>query len=318
MLRRLTAGLVSRTKKGNAMGHMPSEGRNPASAEIDRLPTLKMLQVINREDAAVPRAVARELPQIAAAVDAIVARLQAGGRLIYVGAGTSGRLGVLDASECPPTFGTPPGLVVALIAGGDRALREAVEGAEDSEEAGRADLALLAVTVHDAVVGLAASGRTPYVLGALAEARTRGALTVSISCNPGAPVAALADIAITPVVGPEVISGSTRMKAGTAQKLVLNMLSTGAMIRLGKTYGNLMVDLQPTNTKLRQRARRIVAEATGLRADQAEALLQSCDGEVKTAIVSHLAGLSPEEARARLQAAGGRVRTALDLKHAKC
>lgn len=294
-----------------------TEARNPASAEIDRLPTLQMLQIINREDAMVPKAVGKELPHIAAAVDAIVERIQRGGRLIYVGAGTSGRLGALDASECPPTFSTPPDLVVAVIAGGDRALRETAEGAEDCEEAGHADLALLAVTSHDAVVGLAASGSTPYVLGALAEARARGALTISVACNPGAPIAALADIAITPVVGPEVISGSTRMKAGTAQKLVLNMLSTCTMIRLGKTYGNLMVDLQATNAKLRRRAQRIVAQATGLGHEEAAALLQACGGEVKTAIVSHLAGLSPDEARERLQAAGGRVRAALDLKHAK-
>ncbi len=296
------------------MDRMLTEAPNPASAQIDRLPTLRMLQLINREDARVPKAVARELPHIAAAVDAIAARLQAGGRLIYVGAGTSGRLGVLDASECSPTFGTPPGLVVGIIAGGDRALREAVEGAEDSEEAGHADLALLAVTGHDAVVGLAASGSTPYVLGALAEARARGALTIAVSCNPGAPITALADIAITPIVGPEVISGSTRMKAGTAQKLVLNMLSTGTMIRLGKTYGNLMVDLQATNAKLRRRAQRIVAQATGLPAGEAATLLQECGGEVKTAIVSHLARVTPAEARARLEAAGGRVREALEAK----
>jgi N-acetylmuramic acid 6-phosphate etherase len=296
------------------MDRMLTEAPNPASAQIDRLPTLRMLQLINREDARVPKAVAKELPHIAGAVDAIAARLQAGGRLIYVGAGTSGRLGVLDASECSPTFGTPPGLVVGVIAGGDRALREAVEGAEDSEEAGHADLALLAVTGHDAVVGLAASGSTPYVLGALAEARARGALTVAVSCNPDTPIAALADISIAPIVGPEVISGSTRMKAGTAQKLVLNMLSTGTMIRLGKTYGNLMVDLQATNAKLRRRAQHIVAQATGLPAAEAATLLQECGGEVKTAIVSHLARVTPAEARARLEAAGGRVREALAAK----
>jgi len=314
LCRRLLAAFARRTGEECAAAPMPTEARNPASAKIDRLPTLRMLQVINREDARVPKAVAKELPHIAAAVDAIAARLQSGGRLIYVGAGTSGRLGVLDASECSPTFGTPPDLVVAIIAGGDRALREAVEGAEDSEEAGHADLALLAVTGHDAVVGLAASGSTPYVLGALAEARARGALTVSVSCNPGAPIAALVDIAITPVVGPEVISGSTRMKAGTAQKLVLNMLSTGTMIRLGKTYGDLMVDLQATNAKLRRRAQRIVAQATDLPSDQAAALLHDCDGEVKTAIVSHLARITPLEARARLEAAGGRVREALEAR----
>jgi N-acetylmuramic acid 6-phosphate etherase len=293
------------------MGEALTEERNPATAELDRLPTLEMLRLMNNEDARVAAAVGRELPHIAAAVDAIAERLERGGRLIYVGAGTSGRLGVLDASECPPTFGIPPGQVQALIAGGDRAVREMVEGAEDAEEQGHADVALLAVMGCDAVVGIAASGATPYVLGALAEARARHALTVAITCSRGAPLENLADMAITPLVGPEVIAGSTRLKAGTAQKMVLNMLSTGAMVRLGKTYGNLMVDLQARNDKLRRRARRIVVEVTGLPEEQAAELLERANGEVKTAIVSHLAGVTPDEARIGLQAARGRVRDVL-------
>ena len=293
------------------MNRAVTEARNPASAEIDRLPTLEILRIMNGEDARVAEAVARELPRIAAAVDAIVERLERGGRLIYVGAGTSGRLGVLDAAECSPTFGTPPEMVVGVIAGGERALRESVEGAEDSEEQGHADLALLAVTGRDAVVGLTASGTTLYVLGALAEARPRGALTVGVTCNRGTPLEALADIAITPIVGPEVIAGSTRLKAGTAQKMVLNILSTAAMIRLGKTYSNLMVDLQATNSKLRWRALRIVMEATALSEEEAASLLERCAGEVKTAIVCHLAGVTPEEARMGLEAGRGRVRAVL-------
>ncbi len=289
-----------------------TEERNPASADIDCLPTLEMLRLMNSEDARVAAAVGKELPHIAQAVDAVAERLERGGRLIYVGAGTSGRLGVLDASECPPTFSAPPGMVVGLIAGGDRALREAVEGAEDSEEAGHADLALLPVMGYDAVVGLSASGTAPYVLGALSEARSREALTIGIACNPGSPLEALADIAITPLVGPEVIAGSTRLKAGTAQKMVLNMLSTGAMVRLGKTFGNLMVDLRASNDKLRRRARGIVAQVTGLPEDEAAQLLKACEGEIKTAIVCHLAGVTPDEARIGLQAAGGRVRTVLE------
>lgn len=293
------------------MGRVLTEERNPASMEIDRLPTLEMLRIINNEDARVAAAVGKELPNIAKAVDAIVERLERGGRLIYVGAGTSGRLGVLDASECPPTFSAPLGMVHGLIAGGDVALRRAVEGAEDSEEAGHNDLALLPVMSCDTVVGLSANGGAPYVLGALREARAREALTVGVTCNPGSPMEELVDVAIVPVVGPEVITGSTRMKAGTAQKMVLNMLSTGAMIRLGKTYGNLMVDLQATNNKLRRRAQRIVAEATGLPAGDAAELLERCDGEVKTAIVCHLAGVTPDEARIGLQAAKGRIRAVL-------
>jgi N-acetylmuramic acid 6-phosphate etherase len=288
-----------------------TEARNPRSERLDELPTLDLVRLINAEDARVALAVAAELPRIAEAIDRVAERMAAGGRLIYAGAGTSGRLGVLDAAECPPTFGTSPAQVVGLIAGGAAAMTQSVEGAEDNPAAGARDVAGLDVSPADAVVGIAASGRTPYVLAALQEARRRGALTISLACNRPSAMAALADIAIAPLVGPEVLTGSTRLKAGTAQKLTLNMLSTGVMIRLGKVLGNLMVDVQPTNAKLRERARHIVAEATGLSLDEAIRLLQACDGEAKTAIVCALAGVDPEAARARLHAGGGRVRAAL-------
>lgn len=293
-----------------------TEARNPATEQIDTLSTLEMVRLINAEDARVAEAVAVELPQIAAAIDAIAERMRRGGRLIYIGAGTSGRLGVLDASECPPTFGTPPELVVALIAGGTRAITDAVEGAEDDAEAGAQGIAALGVGPQDSVVGIAASGRTPYVIGGMAEARWRGALVISLATNRPAPLEELAMIAIAPLVGPEVIAGSTRLKSGTAQKMVLNMLSTGVMIRLGKTFSNLMVDVQPTNAKLRARARRIVAQAgesagRPISEEEAGAMLEACGGEVKTAIVALLAQVTPEEARARLAAAGGVVRGAL-------
>ena len=288
-----------------------TEERNPLTSDIDTLPTLDMLTLINTEDQKAALAVRDELPNIAAAVEAITARIQRGGRLIYLGAGTSGRLGVLDASECPPTFGTLPELVVGLIAGGAVALTEAVEGAEDDQEGGAAEIAELAINENDCVIGIAASGRTPYAIGGLQEAKKRGALTVSIACNRPSPLEELAEIGIAPVVGPEVVSGSTRLKAGTAQKMVLNMISTAVMIRLGKTYSNLMVDVQPTNAKLRQRARRIVAEAARLDLKRATEILSSCNGEVKTAIVAVLAGVSPELARIRLHETGGYVRKAI-------
>jgi N-acetylmuramic acid 6-phosphate etherase len=288
-----------------------TESLNPATADIDALPTLEMLRRINAEDATVAVAVADELPQIADAVDAIAERMRAGGRLIYVGAGTSGRLSVLDASEIPPTFSTPPELVVGIIAGGELALRRSVEGAEDDEVAGVREIERLAVSPRDSVVGLAASGRTPFVLAALREARTRGALVVSVACNHPAPIEEFADVRIAPLVGPEVIAGSTRLKAGTAQKMVLNLISTAVMVRLGKTFGNLMVDVQPTNSKLRARARRIVEIACQLSADEAAQLLQACGGEVKTALVTQLARVSPQEARWRLALANGSVRAAL-------
>ncbi|MGH9583665.1 MAG: N-acetylmuramic acid 6-phosphate etherase, partial [Bryobacteraceae bacterium] len=241
-----------------------TEAPNPASAEIDAMPTLDMLRVIHAADAAVAPAVGHEIENIARAVDAVAARLEAGGRLFYMGAGTSGRLGVLDASECPPTFHTPPDLVQGLIAGGDRALRFSVERAEDDPERGRSDLEERAFGAADALVGIAASGRTPYVLGGLHYARKLGALTIGLSCTTNSEVAAASEIAITPLVGPEILTGSTRMRAGTATKLVLNMLSTGVMIRLGYVYGNLMVNVQPTNSKLAARARRIVARIAGV------------------------------------------------------
>ena len=287
-----------------------TETRNPASAEIDLVSTLDLVRIINTEDAKVPFAVGAEATKIAAAIDGIVTRMRQGGRLIYVGAGTSGRLGVLDASECPPTYSAPLGLVVGLIAGGHTALTNSIEGAEDRPEDGADDVAALKVDAIDTVVGIAASGRTPYTIGAMEEAKRRGALVVSVTCNAGSPMAAVADIAIEPLVGPEVVTGSTRMKAGTAQKLVLNLLSTGAMIRLGKTFGNLMVDVQPSNAKLKARARRIVAEATGLNLEAAAVALDAAGGEVKPAILAKLLGISPAEARERLAAAGGVIRRA--------
>jgi len=287
-----------------------TESRNPATANIDALPTLDMVRLFNAEDARVPQAVAVELPRIAAAIDRMAERMQSGGRLIYVGAGTSGRMGVLDASECPPTFGTPPELVVGVIAGGERALTHSIEGAEDDAEAGARDVAALNVAERDSVVGIAASGRTPYVLGGMTEAKQRGAFVVSLACNRPSPMEDVADVSIAPLTGPEVLTGSTRLKAGTAQKLVLNMLSTGVMIRLAKTFGNLMVNVQPSNAKLKVRARRIIKQACGISAEQAAAALEAC-GSVPVAIVSTLAGVTPDEAQRRLEAAGGVIQKAL-------
>lgn len=294
------------------LSRISTEQRNPNSSEIDTLPTLEMLRVINNEDALVAPAVAEELENIALAVDGIVDRIQNGGRLIYIGAGTSGRLGVLDASECPPTFNTPPSLVVGLIAGGDHALRHPVEHVEDSREAGAEALRSIDVNEKDTVVGIAASGRTPFVLGAIAYANEIGALTVGICNSKDSQLSDAVRVPIAVLSGPEVVTGSTRMKSGTAQKLVLNMLSTGAMIRLGKTYGNLMVDVQPTNEKLRVRAVRIVAEATGMNTESARAALTNADGDVKTAIVSTLTGVDTETARQRIVEANGRVRAVVE------
>lgn len=294
------------------LGALETEKRNPATDAIDGMDALEIARVMNAEDATIAGAVARELPRIAEAIEGIAARLRRGGRLLYMGAGTSGRLGVLDASECPPTFNTPPELVVGWIAGGPEALTRSIEGAEDSADMGRADAARLGISAADALVGIAASGRTPYVLGAVAHAKERGALTVGLACNRDTPLERAVEVAIAPVVGPEVIGGSTRLKAGTAQKMVLNMLSTGTMILLGKTYGNLMVDVQPTNAKLRRRAVAIVAQATGLPEAEAAALVRASGDEVKTAIVAALAGIDPAAARARLAAAGGVVRAALE------
>ena len=298
-----------------ALPAITTEQPNPRTADLDRLSPLEIARAMNAEDATVAAAVAAELPQIAAAIEAIAARLRDGGRLIYAGAGTSGRLGALDALECPPTFGIAPERVVACVAGGALAQETiAAEEAEDDEQAGKADVARLGAYAADAVVVITASGRTPYALGAAAQACGQGALVVGIACNAGTAVArlaALADILIAPQVGPEVIAGSTRLKAGTAQKMVLNMLSTGAMVLLGKTYGNLMVDVRATNDKLRARAVSIVARATGLEREAAAALLAECGGEARVAIVAAGAGVSPEQARVRLAAAGGRVRDAL-------
>lgn len=290
---------------------LTTEARNPATRAIDELTSLQIVQLMNREDALVAEAVGREAQAIAAAVDRIVERLQIGGRLIYVGAGTSGRLAVLDAAECPPTFNTHPEQVVGIIAGGEAALTRASEGAEDRADTAVIDLQRQHVSAADCVVGIATSGRTPYVLAALAHARQQGAFTIGLACNAESALAAVAELMITPIVGPEVISGSTRLKAGTATKLVLNSLTTAAMVRLGKTYGNLMVDLRATNDKLQQRALRILRELTGVDRQAASDLLQQCDGELKTAIVAQQHGLSPEAARARLTRAEGRLRQAL-------
>ncbi|WP_439214514.1 N-acetylmuramic acid 6-phosphate etherase [Duffyella gerundensis] len=290
---------------------LTTEGRNAASTDIDRLSTLEMLTVINQEDKKVALAVEAILPAIARAVDAIVAAFAQGGRLIYCGAGTSGRLGILDASECPPTFGTPRSQVVGLIAGGHQAILQAVENAEDNQQHGAQDLIDIGFSRHDVLVGIAASGRTPYVLGALEHANATGAVTAALSCNPHSPMAQLAQIALTPVVGPEVITGSSRMKAGTAQKLVLNMLTTGAMIRSGKVYGNLMVDVEATNQKLVQRQIDIVMQASDCSADEARAALDACGGHCKTAILMRLADLNAAAAQALLATHKGFIRQAL-------
>jgi N-acetylmuramic acid 6-phosphate etherase len=292
-------------------GGLVTESANPASAEIDRLSALEIARLINAEDATVAAAVAREVPAIARAMDSIATRMRAGGRLIYAGAGTSGRLGALDAVECAPTFNLPPGRVVSCLAGGTFALDAAAEDQEDDAPAGARDLARLAVGSADAVVGITASGRTAYILGAVEAARRAGALTIGLTCNATSPLAERVEIAITPVVGPEVIAGSTRLKAGTAQKMVLNMLSTGVMVLLGKTYGNLMVDVQATNAKLRARALRILQAATGMGAEEAAALLDRAGGETKTAIVMQRLGLDASAARARLAAHDGLLRGAL-------
>jgi N-acetylmuramic acid 6-phosphate etherase len=289
---------------------LPTESRNPASEHIDQLPTLDMLRIINEEDATVAAAVAVELPNIAKAVDAIAARFEQGGRLFYIGAGTSGRLGVLDASECPPTFSVPPTLVQGLMAGGDEALRKSSEATEDIPEQGAADLAATGFTQQDTLVGIAASGRTPYVIGAMQHAKSLGALTISLTCVPNSQMAAIADITIAPVTGPEILTGSTRLKAGTATKLVLNMLSTGVMIKTGAVYGNLMVNVQPTNAKLVDRAQRIIAAATGADQPTAAKLLEQ-SGSVKAAIVMYKLCLTPLAAKVKLEATKGRLAEAL-------
>ncbi|WP_081238946.1 N-acetylmuramic acid 6-phosphate etherase [Streptomyces viridosporus] len=290
---------------------LATEAFRPELADIDRLPTLDIARLMNGEDATVAGAVAERLPEIAAAIDAVADRMARGGRLVYAGAGTAGRLGVLDASECPPTFNTDPARVVGLIAGGPDAMVTSVEGAEDSRELAESDLAALALTADDTVVGVSASGRTPYAVGAVAYARARGALTVGLACNPGSALAAAAEHGIEVVVGPELLTGSTRLKAGTAQKLVLNMLSTITMIRLGKTYGNLMVDVRASNDKLRARSHRIVALATGAEDDAVARALAAADGEVKHAILVLLADVDGPTAARLLKESGGHLRAAL-------
>ncbi len=288
-----------------------TETRNPASKEIDRLPTAEILTILNNEDRRVPEAVAAEIPRIAQAVDAIVAAIERGGRLYYLGAGTSGRLGVLDASECPPTYNVPYDLVQGIIAGGEAALSRATEASEDEPDSGARDLVSRGFKSRDVLVGIAASGRTPYVLGAVRKATELGAQTVGISCSPNSELSQLVQIPIEPLVGPEVVTGSTRMKAGTATKLVLNMLSTGAMIRLGYVYGNLMVNVQPKNEKLVDRATRIIAEAANIPYEDAKTRLQE-GGSVKTAIVMAKKGLDRAAAEKLLEGAHGRLKLALN------
>jgi N-acetylmuramic acid 6-phosphate etherase len=298
----------------DTLGSLPTETRNPASEHLDTLPTLEMLALINAEDAKAAGAVQAELGNVARAVDAIAERFRRGGRLFYIGAGTSGRLGVLDASECPPTFSVSAELVQGLIAGGDSALRLSSEHSEDSREEGARDLAAAGFGADgkpDTLVGIAASGRTPYVLGAMEHAKSLGALTVGLSCVPGSAVAKAAEIAITPATGAEVLTGSTRMKAGTATKMVLNMLSTGVMVKTGATFGNLMVNMRPSNAKLVDRAERIIAEAVGCNAETAARLLAESASDVKVAIVMGRLGVEREAAVERLAQAGGILADAL-------
>lgn len=293
---------------------MVTESRNSASAEIDTLSTVDMLKVINQEDQKVALAVEAVLPEITRAVDAIADAFMQGGRLIYSGAGTSGRLGILDASECPPTFGSKPEQVVGLIAGGHKAILKAVENAEDNRDMGAGDLQALDFSSKDVLVGIAASGRTPYVLGAMEYAKSVGATVACISCNPDSPMSQSANIAITPIVGPEVVTGSSRLKAGTAQKLILNMLTTGAMIRTGKVYGNLMVDVEATNAKLVERQKNIVMAATDCNREQAIDALTACNGYCKTAIVMLLAGVDANQAASLLNENQGFTRKAISSK----
>ncbi|WP_305404463.1 N-acetylmuramic acid 6-phosphate etherase [Photobacterium leiognathi] len=288
-----------------------TESRNVASENIDMLSTIDMLKVINQEDQKVALAVEAIIPEIAKVVDLISEAFQSGGRLIYTGAGTSGRLGILDASECPPTYGSDPDLVIGLIAGGHKAILKAVENAEDNEELGATDLQQIGFNHKDVLVGIAASGRTPYVIGSMNYAKSVGAKVAALSCNANSPMADIADINITPIVGAEVVTGSSRMKAGTAQKLVLNMLTTGAMIRTGKVFGNLMVDVEATNAKLIQRQKNIVVEATGCSESQAAEALTQCNNHCKTAILMILLNINADLAAAKLSKHHGFIRHAL-------
>lgn len=308
----MTAVVRDRRVLLSELDQLVSEERNPRTMGIDLMATPEIVATINAEDRLVPEAVGKTLPQVAQAVDRIVEAFGKGGRLVYIGAGTSGRLGVLDASECPPTFGVPPTMVVGVIAGGLGALVSAVEGAEDSAEGGAADLRAIDLTNRDVVVGIAVSGRTPYVIGALNYAKSLGAVTVGLTCNPASVIAGMADISIAPLVGPEVVTGSTRLKSGTAQKLVLNMLSTASMIRIGKTYQNLMVDVRTSNEKLLARAVRIVMQATDCPEQVAEQALERTGNDVKLAILTILTGKEVEDARAAMAGAGGFLRRALE------
>lgn len=292
------------------LGQLVSEARNPDTMQIDLMSSAEIVAAMNAQDARVAEAVRNVLPEVAATVDCIVQAFKAGGRLVYMGAGTSGRLGVLDASECPPTFGVPEGMVVGLIAGGDRALRYPIEGAEDSREEGRKDLENINLTAKDVVVGIAVSGRTPYVIGGLDYAKSAGAVTAALSCNPDSAIARMADIAISPLVGPEALTGSTRLKSGTAQKLVLNMLTTASMVRIGKSYENLMVDLSVSNEKLAARATRILMEVADCSAEEAEQFLAASKNNVKLAILMALTGLDVAAAEIALRDADGFLRRA--------
>ncbi len=294
------------------LNNMSTETRNPNTMNLDMMSPLELVTAMNQEDARIPEAIRPALPQIAQCVQWAIASIEAGGRIIYMGAGTSGRLGVLDAVECPPTFGVAPELVVGLIAGGERAFVKAVEGAEDSRELGREDLVNIHLEEHDIVIGIAASGRTPYVLGGLAYAKEVGCRTVAISCNPGSAIGQAAELAIEVVPGPEVLTGSTRLKAGTCQKLILNMISTATMVSTGKAYENLMVDVMQTNEKLHVRAQNIVMEATGVDREVAKEKIALANGSAKTAITMILADCGLEEAIERLVKAKGHVRQAIE------
>ena len=295
-----------------SLNNIVSEGRNTQSKDIDTLSTTGILTRINNEDATVANAVASQIDNIARVVDAATASIKNNGRLIYIGAGTSGRLGILDAAECRPTFSVPDGVVIGVIAGGETAIQHAIEGAEDDTEAGKTDLQQLALNEKDTVVGISASGRTPYVSGALKYASSIGCTTGAIACSPNAAIFEPADIAICPVVGPEVLTGSTRMKSGTAQKLILNMISTATMVKLGKTYENLMVDVNATNDKLKARALRIVMQATDCDESTAEAALNASNNSAKTAILMVLTGASAEQATKQLAENSGFLRKALN------
>lgn len=292
---------------------LTTESRNLNTSNIDKVSTLEMVKIINNEDKKVAEAVEKEIPKIAQAIDYIVERIKKGGRLIYIGAGTSGRLGILDASECPPTYGVSEELIQGIIAGGHEAIFRAKEGAEDSKELAIEDLKLKKLSSNDIVVGIAASGRTPYVVGGLEYGNQIGALTISITCNSDSEVSKTSQISIAPIVGAEVITGSTRLKSGTAQKLVLNMLSTGSMIKLGKVYGNLMVDVKATNKKLIERAKKIVCEATGIEKNLAEDILLKTDYDVKLSIFMILSGLSLNDAREKLLENDGYIAKALEI-----